>query len=460
MTQLETTSRVPAPDDDAPRASSTGPLQAITARFGWSEGDAWTAATGLTLALVLAVTSIPAALRDRPAFPAAASGPATAAEAPPVFGDAPPPPGDELFGGDSPLGPIAAPQLPSMPFPLAPFPGVPSGGTTGTDPADEGQPPNTDAGRMPLAANAVALFAPVTAGAPGAVTTTPSGRVYAATGAPPEGTKDASVLHSFDADGAVRDSVRVPGQPADRTMGITALASAPDGTLLATDAATDRVLVYDPQLAKWTVRAELPDLPPCLVPVQTGCQPGLLDTAPLPRGAVVDNDGTAFVADAGQGIVFRLRPGKAPEVWFSSAEVMGENGLAGLDLDGNGNLVAAVTQVAGPLAPGPAGAVVSIERQDDGSAGAFTVLAAFQPGENPVDVAVGASGNIYVAVTGDAALVVLDADGREQLRITDPALGLPTAVHLAKGRLLVTVTDPRPVLLQIGADDKPVAAGP
>jgi streptogramin lyase len=458
VTELATTATVTttAPDPDAPRASRAWSLQALSARLGWSEGDAWTAVTGLTLALVLAVSSIPAALRDRPAISAAASGPATAPEVPPAFGDAPSAGGQLL--GDPPLGTIAAPQLPPASDPFSQFPGGLSGDTDETGPADDRQSRNPAVDRMPLAVNAVALLAPVTAGAPGAVTTTPDGRVHAATGAPQDGAKGASMLLSFDASGALQANVGVPGQPVDRTMGITALSTAPDGTLLATDAATDRVLVYDPRLAKWSVRAELPDLPPCLVPVRSDCQPGLVDTAPLPRGAVVDSDGTAFVADAGQGIVFRLRAGKAPEVWFSSAEVMGETGLGGLDLDGDGNLVAAVTQVADPLGQGSAGTVITIERQDDGSAGAFTVLAAFQRGEHPVDVAVGASGNTYVAVSGEAALVVLDADGREQLRITDPALGLPTAVHLESGRLLLTVADPQPVVLQIGADDKPVAA--
>jgi streptogramin lyase len=459
MTELETTAPVTttARDAEASRATSVGSLHALTARLGWSEGDAWTAGIGLTLALVLAVTTIPAALRDRPATFAGGRAPAAAPAVPPVVGDAPPPAADPSVG-DLPLGPLAVPQLPPTLDPFTP-PGVPSGGTDGMGPADDTPPSSPAVDRMPLPANAVALFAPVPGGAPGAVTTTPDGRVHAATGAPPDESKAASQLLSFDASGALRDSVPVPGQPAERTMGVTALATAPDGTLLATDAATDRVLVYDPRLAKWSVRAELPDLPPCLLPVRTGCQPGLLDTAPLPRGAVVDSDGTAFVADAGQGIVFRLPPGKAPEVFFSSAEVMGENGLAGLDLDGDGDLVAAVTQVAGPLAPESAGTVITIERQEDGSAGAFAVLAAFQPGEHPVDVAVGASGNTYVAVRGEAALVVLDPDGREQLRITDAALGSPTAVHLTSGRLFVTSAEPQPVVLQIGTDDKSVPAG-
>jgi hypothetical protein len=466
MTQLDTGSGVTtaAPATEAPTAARGGSLQALTARWGWSEGDVWTVATGLTLSLVLAVTSIPAALRDQPAISTSASGPATAPAAPIVVDDAPPAAGG-LPIGDLPLGPIPTPQLPLASDPFPPLPGVPSSGpdgTSGTDgmaPADAEEPGNPTVNEMPLAAGAVTLLAPVTEGAPGAVTATPDGRVHAATGAPPEGARTASTLLSFAASGVLERRVPVPGQPADRTMGVTALATAPDGTLLAPDAATDRVLVYDPQLATWSVRAELPDLPPCLVPVLAGCQPGLLNTAPLPRGAVVDNDGTVFVADAGQGIVFILRPGKAPEVWFSSAEVMGENGLAGVDLDGDGNLVAAVEQVARPLAAGSAGTVITIQRQADGSAGASTVLAAFQPGERPVDVAVGASGNTYVAVGGEGALVVLDPDGREQLRITDPALGRPTAVHLTGGRLFVAVAEPQHLVLQIGTDDKPVAAG-
>jgi hypothetical protein len=460
VTELETASRVTttAPDAAAPGESRVGRLQALTARLGWSEGDAWTAATGLTLALILAVTSIPAALGDRPAISAAASAPAPAPAVPPVFGDAAPPAGGQS-PGDLPLEPLAAPQLPPASSSFSSGFDAPSSGAEQPSPAGDMRPRSPAVDGMPLAVNAVAPFARITDGAPGAVTTTADQRVHAATGPPPEGGNAASVLLNFDSSGAQTGSVPVPGQPAERTRGVTGLSTAPDGTLVATDAATARVLVYDRRLETWSVRAELPDLPPCLLPVLSGCQPGLIDTDPLPRGVVVDSDGTVFVADAGQGIVFRLPPGKAPEIWFSSAEVMGEDALAGLDLNGDGDVVAAVTQFADSLGTKSAGAVITIERRDDGSAGARTVLAAFQPGEHPVDVAVGASGNTYVAVTGEAALVVLDSEGREQLRITDTMLGRPTAVHLTSGRLFLAVADPQPRVLQIGTDDKPVAAG-
>jgi streptogramin lyase len=435
-------------------------VRRLLERLGWSEGDAWTIAIGLTLAVALAVTTVPASLRDRPATSAAARTPVTAPAAPPAGADDAPPPvvvGDPP-AGDLPLGPLATPQLPPASDPFTSPTDVPSGGADAPGRSDGGPPRSpTAADRMLLAPNAVALFAPVTSGdAPGAVTTTADGHVHAATDAPADGATDPSALLSWNASGAPQGSVPVPGQPADRTRGVTALSTAPDGTLLATDAATGRVLVYDPRLAQWSVRAELPDLPPCLLPMQTACQPGPFDTAPLPRGAVVDSDGTAFVADAGQGIVFRLQPNQAPEVWSSSAEFVGDNGLAGLDLNGDGDVVAAVTQVADPLAQESAGAVITIERRDDGSAGARTVLTTFAPGEHPVDVAVGASGRLYVAVQGEAALVVLDATGVEQLRITDPALGRPTAVHLSSRRALVTVAEPLPVVLQIGLDDEPV----
>jgi streptogramin lyase len=181
----------------------------------------------------------------------------------------------------------------------------------------------------------------------------------------------------------------------------------------------------------------------------------LTDSAPLLRGIAVDGAGSAYVADAGQGTIWRLRPGTAIEPWYSSAEVQGEQGLAGMAFDARGHLLAAVTRLAGLQATG-AGALLRIEHAADGSAGARTVLSAFRAGDDPVDVAVGSSGRSYVPLRGVDALVVLDAEGRETLRVVDDALSEPAAVELVAGRVLVAVHAPRPAVLAVGAADRPL----
>lgn len=411
--------------------------------WGWSEGDLWTVGVGLGLALLLAVTSIPAVLEKRdapsprsavaPAVPPPAELPASPA---PVAAPAqlPPPPPQSLLG---PLAPAAVPRPPLTP------------------PTPYADPSPTAAAAAPLAAGAVRVMATLPAvGPPGALTVAPDGTASVGTDAPASSSAPAKLLR-WNAVGALQQTAEVPEQPANRTRGVTALDQLADGSVIVADAATARVLRYDSATASWSVLARLPDLVTCVLPTATPCQPGIEDTSPLPRGIAVDQAGAAFIADAGQGTIWRLRPGKPIEVWYQSADIAGDNGVAGLAFDADDHLLAAVTSIADVMGPG-AGALLRLERATDGSAGTRTVVTAFKAGEDPVDIAVAASGNLYVPLRGADALVVLDRQGVEALRVVEDVLKGPTAVDIALGRVLVTATGPRAAVLEIGVVDRPV----
>jgi streptogramin lyase len=291
-------------------------------------------------------------------------------------------------------------------------------------------------------------------GPPGALTVAPDGTASVGTDAPASSSAPAEVLR-WNALGALQQTAEVPEQPATRTRGVTALDQLADGSLIVADAATARMLKFDPAAASWSVLARLPDLVTCVLPTVTPCQPGLEDTPPLPRGMAIDQAGAAYIADAGQGTIWRLPPGKPIEVWYQSADIAGVNGVAGLAFDADGHLLAAVTSIADVMGPG-AGALLRIERAADGTAWTRTVVTAFKAGEDPVDVAVAASGNLYVPLRGADALVVLDRQGVESLRVVEDVLKGPTAVDIALGRVLVTATGPRAAVLEIGVVDRPV----
>lgn len=417
-------------------------------RFGWSEDDTWTVGIGMTLALVLAVTTIPAVLTARDAAPRPQAQPAGAPGVPPAPATVPP----AAAAVEPPAGePVSQPLLGPL-VPLAP-----------PAPADErsveAPPPSAPDPLPPTAAlpapGAVRRFAALPGGhEPGAVAAGADGRVWAGTDAPSDAGAPAQLL-TWDAAGALLATADVPEQPAERTRGLTGLAPLADGSLAAVDAATSRLLRYDATARSWRALAQVPDLPPCLVLLPGPCQPGLLDTPPLLRGVAVGADGSTYLADAGQGTVWRLPVGTPLEVWYSSADLVGEQALAGLALDGGGHLLAVVTRLAG-VQGAAAGALLRIDRAQDGRAGARTVVAAFDAGDDPVDVAPGRSGSAYVALRGADAVVTIDASGVEQLRVVDDALQGPTSVHLVAGRLLVAAAAPTPAVLEIGVADTPL----
>lgn len=417
-------------------------------RLGSDEGDLWTVGIGLVLALALALSTIPAVLDAR--------GAATGAAAP--SGETPVAPAGPGTPEAPPAAPVALPPVSvTQPLlgPLAPLaPAVTADDDLYSQ--EEDLSPSSESSAPPPAPGELRQFAAFSVGAkPGGVASAADGVVWAATDAPPPDRGPAELL-SWDAAGVLKASVPVPAQPAERTRGVTALVAMTDGSVVAVDAATHRVVRYDADARSWTTLATVPDVPACLLPTADACQPGLLDTAPLLRGLATDATGVLYVGDAGQGTVWRLTPGEAIQPWYSSADIAGDEGMAGLAVGADGHLRAVVTRLA--AVEGTAGgALLRIERADDGTAGARTVVAAFPAGEDPVDVALGSSGNAYVALRGDDAVVTLDAAGVEQLRVVDTALQGPTALELVADRLLVTTAAPVPAVLEIGVADKPVA---
>jgi hypothetical protein len=433
-----------------PASGSRRPaLSARVLPAGWSPGDAWTVGIGLSLALVLAVTTIPAVLDARGAVSRAVS---PGVEAPPAV--ALPPevavaaPGEALPPAEPPLQPPTPPLLGPL-VPLAPA--VPD---VDSDPAPAPAPP-APAGAPPPAPGELRRFAALPGGAlPGAVAADADGTVSAGTDAPAR-SGDASALLTWDRTGVLRRTAPVPEQPADRTRGLTGLEPLLDGSLAAVDAATSRLLRYDVLARSWSATARVPDVPPCLLITAAPCQPGVLDAAPLLRGLAVDATGGVYVADAGQGTIWRLRPGQQIEPWYSSADVAGPEGLAGLAVDADGHVLAVVTRLGG-LQGTAAGALLRIERAEDGSAGPRSVVAGFSAGEDPVDVALGSSGSAYIALRGVDAVVTLDGTGFEQVRVVDEALKDPSALHLSSGRVLVASAGQTPAVLEIGVDDAPL----
>lgn len=415
-----------------------GVLAGLGRRTGWDEGDVWTVGLGLALATSLAVSTIPAVLQHRDAV-AVGGRPAAAPVTTPTPGAV--------------VAPELTPPAPVLPPPLAPLPvRQPVPATVPAEPAPEAAPAPT---RVPvLLRGLIALFAPLPVeGDPGGVAVASDGSVLAATDGAGASSAPASLLRWSPA-GALRLAERVPGQPADRSRGLTGLDHLPDGSVVATDAATGRVLRYDD--GRWSVHATIPDLPICLGPLVVPCQPGVADSSPLLRGIAVDAAGDVLVTDAGQGTIWRLRGRPVvAEVWHQSDDALGPEGFAGSAVAADGSLLVTVTRFSG-LQPSGAGALVRIARNPDGTAGSRTSLAAFAAGEDAVDVAVGAT-QTYVALRGADAVVVLDRDGTESLRFTGEGLRRPTALALGTGRLLLTTSGPRGAVLQLGIEEGPVA---
>lgn len=420
----------------------------IAARFGVTEGQVYTAAIGLVVALVTASIGIPPTLEDR-AQPALGS----SALAPPSDRASSPPPATQ------------APQAPSAPAPTydgvstTPTSTFGSGivydapGSNSSAPSSS-SPQYADGGSLGDAEVLAAVAAP---GRPDGVAVDPStGEFFVAT----DNADGASKVLRYSAAGSLLGSVTVTDQAdADRTHGLTGLALHPDGGVYALDASTARVLRVDVAAGTQDVVAKIPDVPGCTTDPAARCEPSVQDHVPVVRAIVVDGAGTAFISDAGQGIVWRLGEDGSVELWDKAPEYLSPQGLgpAGLAVDPDGNLVLAVTTSLLAFT----GAVYRIEVGDDGAAAGRTEVYRSDPNSAPTGVAAGASGRIYVAFAGGATLLVLSPEGEVVKEITSEHLDAPMGLAFRGRSLLVTnqSTDPAKwSVVRVAAEDRGVDA--
>lgn len=189
-----------------------------------------------------------------------------------------------------------------------------------------------------------------------------------------------------------------------------------------------------------------PDLQPCVAGV-TGppCSPTVADTPALPNDIAFDEKGYAYVTDAMQATIWRVRPGGGqPEVWFQDQRLasayIGVNGLR-LSPDRDRVFLTVTADLLGssyvytlPLVEAPIAADLQIFHQ-------------YALGDLPDGIAFGKSGNLYVTIATpfQSGISVLRPNGIEVSRLKNALLSpifpydSPANIAFNKhGSLLVT----------------------
>lgn len=259
-------------------------------------------------------------------------------------------------------------------------------------------------------------------GAPHGVAVDEEGHVYVSTdNGAGRGESGPSTVFHYGPDGELVGEMTVEDQNDARLRGVPDLVVDHENRLLALDTASGRILHLDLESGTQRLHAELPDLGPCAVSVgDDPCQPGARRHAPRPTGAAVSSDGSLFVTDPAQATIWRVTHDGEVAVWHQDAGyrtgVLPQDGLAGLAFDEDGHLLVVLAPFM-PAASVAEGEIHRIEIGADGGAGNSEVLVTTETGKAPADVVAGASGRLYVTLTGSDELLVLAADGSEEDRI-------------------------------------------
>lgn len=187
--------------------------------------------------------------------------------------------------------------------------------------------------------------------------------------------------------------------------------------------AWDKVLRFDRRTGAQETYATLPDLPSCTtagLPCQPADSPPREDRRPMGSGLSLAPDGTVYVADLFQGTIWRVPPGppgRTAERWFQDER------LGGQVFGGAGGMVVAPDGRSLFLAMDDDSRIYRLSLTDKPTAANLKEVFAFGSGRRPScsftpgadcpypeDLAFGASGRLYVVLSGVQAVSVLRND--------------------------------------------------
>jgi hypothetical protein len=246
--------------------------------------------------------------------------------------------------------------------------------------------------------------------------------IYEGTYANPAGDDVPSRVFQYTAGGTLLNSWTVQGQDLSQAHGVQVATNDAEGRLLLLDDTSGRIIRLDPRTGQQTLYSEVPNLPTCSTATSgTPCSPALLDLQPMPDYAAWGPDGSLYVTDYQQAVIWRIPPGGGPaRIWladrrldggpFGTAciKLMPDHHTLLFDQASNGGL--------GTLNP-TTGKLYTVPIEPDGSPGPLTELWESGPADAPDGCALAASGDIYLALSGVSNQIVeLSPSGQELAR--------------------------------------------
>jgi sugar lactone lactonase YvrE len=270
----------------------------------------------------------------------------------------------------------------------------------------------------------------------------PNGRIYVGTYDNPRGDSQASRVLEYSASGELLRSWTVPGQDLTADHGIQVTTSDAKGRLVLLDRTPARALLLDTKTGAFTQYATFADLKPCAT---TGnaqpCSPTTSDQPPMANYGAWGPDGSLYVTDYLQGVVWRVPPGGgAAKVWLADSRLDGNQfGTTCIRLlpDHKTLLIAQNTHAG--LGGGTAtnGNLYKVAINADGSPGDLQDFWDSQPGDLPDGFGLAQSGDVYIALSGANQVVEVGPDGKEVTRFSSPLFDTPSSAKFLGTKVIV-----------------------
>jgi hypothetical protein len=249
----------------------------------------------------------------------------------------------------------------------------------------------------------------------------PNHRVYEGTYDNPSGSSARSRVFEYSRHGALLRSWAIHGQDLAGSHGVQVATSDARGRLVLLDKSPARVLTLNTRNGHQKTYARFPDLPACSIGQSPpACSPNLNDDPPTPNYAAWGPDGSLFVTDYLEAVIWRVPPGGGkPRVWLADNRLDGaEFGTTGIVLAKNRRTLLIGQQSEGGGGGGnpTTGRIYSVRIGRHHKAGSLGQVWESDPADGPDGFALSRSGRIYVALTVANQIAVVSAKGKELKR--------------------------------------------
>jgi len=257
----------------------------------------------------------------------------------------------------------------------------------------------------------------------------PNGRIYEGTYDNPSGSSVPSRVFEYTRHGALLRSWTVPGQDLGTDHGVQVATSDARGRLVLLDRSPARALLLNTRTGRFRRYARFGDLQPC-APGQSGphCSPTATDQPPVPNYAAWGRDGSLYVTDYLQGVIWRVRPGGGKaRIWLADPRLdggmFGTTGIVSARHH-RGLLFAQQSSAGGGDGDPTTGKLYSVRIRRHHRAGKIRQLWESGPADGPDGFALARSRHVYIALAGSNQIVEVSRGGSEIARFpTVPGLG-------------------------------------
>ncbi|MEA2350329.1 MAG: hypothetical protein QOG86_1270 [Thermoleophilaceae bacterium] len=262
-----------------------------------------------------------------------------------------------------------------------------------------------------------------------------------------------SKVFAYSPSGKLLRTYVIKGQTPGAAHGVQVAAIDHRGVLYLLDQNPSRVLRLNPRSGKQSTYGTFHDVQPCAPGVAPAdCSDTVMDNTPEPDYAAWGPDGSLYVTDYTQGLLWRVPiGGGTAHVWFTDPRLDGSLfGPAGIVMLPDHHTLMLDTSAGGATSPdATTGELYRLPVLPNGRPGTLTKLWESGPKEAPDGFALARSGNVYMALVGPDVnqLVVISPTGTELARFPGDTSGdngsqipfdEPSSVQFDGRRMIVT----------------------